>query len=117
LKNNLKDYLFISNILQIIYNMNSIPIDPAIVRDGVIGAVAGSALFAGYLELSPKIGKIWIRNGEFMPGGLVQFFKYPFNTENGWIWKPANWDLNWIAWSTGGMITTAALGELIRRVA
>ena len=53
--------------------------------------------FLLYLELSPKIGGIWLRrnsNNDFVIcfKGLCNFIMYPF--KNIQMWYPENWDIN-----------------------
>lgn len=74
-----------------------------ILRWTIQGYVLGFFIFIGYLELSPKLGNIWFRindQGKYrinLPS-LFNYIKYPFT--NSISWKPTNWDLNFITFST-----------------
>lgn len=48
--------------------------------------------FFFYLEINPKLGNIWFRNGRFSPKGYVKCLVYPLQEKQ--IWQIKNWDLN-----------------------
>ena len=50
-------------------------------------------IFAGYIQFSPQIGNVWIRNGSFRPINLLKFMICPFTKK--FIWNPKMWDMNW----------------------
>ncbi len=61
------------------------------------GAIIGLLGFISYLELSPKLGNIWLRKNdknikEFQPIFILSYFKKPFQSLI--FWYPQNWDLN-----------------------
>ena len=55
-----------------------------------------SGSFAAYLELNPRMGNIWIRDGHFSPIGIINVMKYPF--QNLRMWHPDMWDINFPMW-------------------
>ena len=55
-----------------------------------------------YIQFSPKMGKIWWRNGNFTPMGAINLAIYPFQNKE--MWKPCMWDINYFMWLTGGYI-------------
>ena len=52
--------------------------------------------YTAYLELNPKLGHIWLRNGHFAPIGIINMMKYPF--QNRRMWHPDMWDINFPMW-------------------
>lgn len=52
--------------------------------------------FAAYLELNPRMGNIWIRDGHFSPIGIINVMKYPF--QNLRMWHFDMWDINFPMW-------------------
>jgi hypothetical protein len=72
-------------------------------------AVAGvsTALFALYVQFSPKMGNIWIRkddegNDVFCPKNLLNLMVEPFFNKQ--FWNVKNLDMNWL------FLTASALG-------
>jgi len=53
-------------------------------------------VFLLYIQFSPGMGQIWIRNGSFMPRGAFNLIIYPF--KNIRMWKPNVWDINYPMW-------------------
>jgi len=58
--------------------------------------------FLLYIQLSPGMGQIWIRNGNFMPMGAFNLMIYPF--KNIRIWMPKVWDINYPMWIFLGIL-------------
>jgi hypothetical protein len=64
--------------------------------------------FLLYLELSPKLGNIWLRKDaegvrRLSPGGLWKVIQYPFQNPD--MWLPPHWDINpWV-----GLLISLAL--------
>ena len=72
-----------------------------------------NVLYAGYLELSPGIGKVIIRknnkgNNVISLASFLHFAKQPLNFENKQIikhfWSPKNLDINYVFVMTSSMI-------------
>ena len=63
--------------------------------------------FLLYIQFSPGMGQIWIRNGNFMPMGAFNLMIYPF--KNIRIWMPNVWDINYPMWI---LIGTSSLNIL-----
>jgi hypothetical protein len=67
---------------------------------GVIGIVLGTLAWLAYLEVSPRLGNIWLRqdaegNRQFSPGGLKALLVAPWYTKE--LWSPSFWDVNpWV---------------------
>ena len=67
------------------------------------GSGIGFVLFLAYLELSPKLGQIWYRidsdgTMKINLDSALNYLKRPFTSTM--VWKPRNWDLNFIMFST-----------------
>ena len=58
--------------------------------------------YLAYIQFSPKMGKIWWRNGNFTPMGAVKLIVYPFQQIE--MWKPRLWDINYFMWLVGGYV-------------
>ena len=56
--------------------------------------------FLLYIQFSPGMGQIWIRNGNFMPMGAFKNIR---------IWMPKVWDINYPMWI---LIGTSSLNIL-----
>jgi hypothetical protein len=61
--------------------------------------LAYTIVFAGYLELSPKIGNVWYRMGvdgfrHIKIENLLAFMIKPLTMIE--LWYPWNWDINYI---------------------
>jgi len=68
-------------------------------KDLYRGSILGFILFVLYLEISPKLGNIWYRYDStgvrtIQVDSFVNYITYPF--KNSLLWKPENWDLNFI---------------------
>ena len=69
----------------------------------ITGAGLSTIAFAMYIQFHPKMGNIWIRNGEFQPRQLLHFMTDPFSDTV--LWKPEFLDLNWpVIATTGGLV-------------
>lgn len=71
-------------------------------------AVAGvsTALFALYVQFSPKMGNIWIRKNDegedvFVPKNLLNLMVEPFTNKQ--FWHPRNLDMNWLFLTASGL--------------
>ena len=71
-------------------------------------AVAGvsTALFALYVQFSPKMGNIWIRKDDegkdvFCPKNLLNLMVEPFTNKQ--FWYPQNLDMNWLFLTASGL--------------
>ena len=72
-------------------------------------------IFISYLELSPKLGNVWLRKGvdnsiNLSLGGLVSFFTKPF--KEGFFWKPRFWDINYYV---GGYIFSNLISKVFNK--
>jgi hypothetical protein len=64
---------------------------------GILGFAGMVIVWLAYLELSPRLGNIWLRPDaegvrRFAPGGLKALFVAPWRTWE--LWSPAFWDVN-----------------------
>jgi len=69
-------------------------------------AGASTALFALYVQFSPKMGNIWIRKDDegkdvFVPKNLLNLMIEPFFNKN--LWHPRNLDMNWLFITASGL--------------
>lgn len=72
-------------------------------------------IFASYLELSPKLGNVWLRrdSNNFINislGGLLSFFSKPL--KEGFFWRPQFWDINYYV---GGYIFSNIISKLSKK--
>ena len=75
------------------------------------GLGISTLLYAGYLELSPKMKNVWLRtNAEdgktFSPQGLFNMMKKPFTDKV--MWYPQMLDLNYVVFTS--TMTTVYMG-------
>jgi hypothetical protein len=62
-----------------------------------VGIVGLFFVWLAHLELSPRLGNIWLRRDaegvlRFSPGGLKALFVAPWHTRE--LWSPLFWDVN-----------------------
>ena len=79
-------------------------------KEFLTGAGVSTVAFALYVQFHPKMGNIWIRNGEFQPGQLIHFMTDPF--KNPVLWRPEFLDLNWPVVATAGGVAGYFLNRL-----
>ena len=49
-----------------------------------------------YIQFSPHMGQIWIRNGYFQPSSAIKLMLYPFKNFRMWYFNV--WDINYPMW-------------------
>ena len=79
--------------------------------DGNYACVVGSlgmatCGFIVYMELSPRMGNIWWRDGKVSVDGAIRCMLYPLSEWR--MWLPAMWTGNWFVWLGAGVV--CALG-------
>lgn len=84
------------------------------IRHLKIGYITYFIIFASYLELSPKLGNVWLRKGSdntinLSLGGLASFFTKPFKAS--FFWRPQFWDINYYV---GGYIFSNLLSKVFK---
>ena len=62
--------------------------------------------FLFYIQFSPTMGNIWLRDGHFTPRGAFEVMIYPFREWR--MWKPEMWIINYPVWISCG-ITAAGI--------
>jgi hypothetical protein len=78
-----------------------------------VGLVGLVVTWLAYLELSPRLGNIWLRYDaegvrRFAIGGLKALFVAPFHTKE--LWSPTFWDVNpWPALAGLSILVVASL--------
>ena len=85
---------------------------PAIAVAGPV--VGATVLFAAYVQLSPTMGKIWIRpNDKNEPtlalGNLVRLMAAPlavWTPVGRHFWAPRQWSINWPLWVAAAVALT-----------
>jgi len=55
--------------------------------------IASVIIYGSYVQFSPKMGNVWIRNGSFRPINLLRMMVSPLKRH--YMWMPSFMDLNW----------------------
>jgi len=50
-----------------------------------------------YIQFSPTMGNIWIRNGHFAPYNALRLILYPLIDYKMWVY-PSMWGINYFIW-------------------
>lgn len=90
-----------SNLFDTLSNERDIKLLKLIYKNFLIGSGISILLWILYLQFSPKIGNIWIRDnsrGErtFVPYNILNMVFYTVNNID--FWYPWNWDMNPFIW-------------------
>ena len=62
----------------------------------VLSIIASTGCFLLYIQYSPTMGNIWLRDGHFTPRGAINVMTYPFKEWR--MWKPEMWAINYPLW-------------------
>lgn len=71
------------------------------IQDVAFVSVFTTIGFLLYIQYSPTMGNIWIRDGHFTPRGAIDVMLYPFRERQ--MWKPKMWIINYPVWMMGGI--------------
>ncbi len=70
-------------------------------------SVLSTVAFLLYIQFSPTMGNIWIRDGHFTPRGAIDVMLYPFREWQ--MWKPGMWIINYPVWIACGMTMVSVI--------
>ena len=70
-------------------------------------SVLSTIAFLLYIQFSPSMGNIWIRDGHFTPRGAIDVMMYPFRERQ--MWKPKMWVINYPCWIVCGIIVVVVV--------
>ena len=62
----------------------------------ILSIIVLTIIFLLYIQYSPTMGNIWMRDGHFTPRGAVDVMLYPFREWQ--MWKPEMWIINYPLW-------------------
>ena len=63
-------------------------------RSLALPTIVSVLIYGSYVQFSPQMGNVWIRNGSFRPINLFRLMVNPFSKS--YLWRPSLIDLNWL---------------------